>query len=113
MAEKRPKKKEYTYANNLAAFKSRIDRFYLTSDLEINYKKRTQIRQNYPPDDGMITLNVHKKKKMKRKRRPSYWKLNSTILENKDFYLFHKNRNKEKKNTKTLPFSGITDKNLN
>ena len=35
------KKKQYTYVNKLADFKSRIDRFYLTSDLEINFKLRT------------------------------------------------------------------------
>ena len=39
-------KKEYTYVNNLADFKSRIDRFYLTSELENNYKIKTEIIQN-------------------------------------------------------------------
>ena len=29
-----PKKKEYTYFNGLADFKPRIDRFYLTSNVE-------------------------------------------------------------------------------
>ena len=37
-----PQKKEYTYVNNLADFKSIIDRFYLTSDLENNYKIKTK-----------------------------------------------------------------------
>ena len=41
-----PQKKEYTYVNNLADFKSRIDRFYLTSELENNYKIKTEIIQN-------------------------------------------------------------------
>ena len=41
-----PQKKEYTYVNNLAYFKSRIDRFYLTSELENNYKIKTEIIQN-------------------------------------------------------------------
>ena len=39
--------------------------------------------QNYLSDQGMITLNIHKKNE--RKRGPSYWKLNSSILENKDY----------------------------
>ena len=37
-----PQKKEYTYVNNLADFKSRIDRFYLSFDLENNYKIKTK-----------------------------------------------------------------------
>ena len=36
--EKKPIKREYTYFNNLAEFKSRIDRFYLSSDIEIKGK---------------------------------------------------------------------------
>ena len=76
-------KKEYTYVNNLADFKSRIDRFYLTSELENNYKIKTQIIQNYLSDHRMVTLNFcHKHEK---KRGPSHWKLNSSILQNKDY----------------------------
>ena len=84
MAKTKPKKKtEYTYFNDLADFKPRIDRFYLTSDIENNYKIRTQIIQNYLSDHRMITLNIHKKNE--RKRGPLYWKLNSSILENKEY----------------------------
>ena len=78
-----PQKKEYTYVNNLADFKSRIDRFYLTSDFENNYKIKTQIIQNYLSDHRMITLNFYPKHE--KKRGPSYWKLNSSILQNKDY----------------------------
>ena len=78
-----PKKKEYTYFNNLADFKSRIDRFYLTTNIEINYKIKTQIIQNYLSDHRMIKLSIHKKNE--KKRGPSYWKLNSSILENKEY----------------------------
>ena len=35
---KKKEKKEYTYFNDLADFKSRIDRFYLTASIETNYK---------------------------------------------------------------------------
>ena len=53
----------------------------------------TQIIQNYLSDHQMITLSIHKtnkqtkktKKKNERKRGPSYWKLNSSILVNKDY----------------------------
>ena len=61
-----PKKREYTYFNNLADFNSRIDRFYLTSNIQTNYKIRTQIIQSYFSDHRMISLSIHKKK-LKRK----------------------------------------------
>ena len=77
-----PQKKEYTYLNNLADFKSRIDRFYLTSELENNYKIKTQIIQNYLSDHCMITLTFCPKNE--KKKGPSYWKLNWSILQNKD-----------------------------
>ena len=75
--KKNPPKKGCTYFNDLPDFKSRIDRFYLTSDIERNYKIRTQIIQNYFSDHRMITLNIRKKNK--KRRGPSYWKLNSSI----------------------------------
>ena len=78
-----PQKKEYTYLSNLADFKSRIDRFYLTSELENNYKIKTQIIQNYLSDYCMITLTFCRKNE--KKRGPSYWKLNWSILQNKDY----------------------------
>ena len=68
--------------NNLADFKSRIDRFYLTSELENNYKIKTQIIQNYLSDHWMITLVCPKNET---KRGLSYWKLNSSILQNKEY----------------------------
>ena len=61
-----PQKKEYTYFNNLADLKSRIDRFYLTSELENNCKIKTQIIQNYLSDHRMITLNFYPKHEKKR-----------------------------------------------
>ena len=75
-----PKKKEYTYFNNLADFKSRIDRFYLTTNIEINYKIKTQIIQNYLSDHRMIKLSIHKKMKKKEDHHignstPVFWKI--------------------------------------
>ena len=78
-----PQKKEYTYLNNLADFKSRIDRFYLTSELENNFKIKTHIIQNYLSDHRMITLTFCPKNE--NKRGPSSWKLNSSILQNKEY----------------------------
>ena len=85
MAGKNPNKREYTYFNDLAEFKSRIDRFYVSSDIETNFKIKAQIIQNYLSDHRMISISIQKK--TEKKRGPSYWKLNSSILENKD----HKN----------------------
>ena len=53
--------KEYTYINNLADFKSRIDRFYITSDLEPMFKTRTKIIQNYLSDHRIVQLGFYKK----------------------------------------------------
>ena len=58
-------KREYTYFNNLADFKSRIDRFYLTTNIETKYKIRAQIVQNYLSDHQMITLSIHEKNEKK------------------------------------------------
>ena len=60
-----PNKREYTYFNDLTDFKSRIDRFYQTSDIEANFKIRTQIIQNYLSDHRMISISIHKKTKRK------------------------------------------------
>ena len=57
-----PQKREYTYFYNLADFKSRIDRFYLTTNIETNYKIRAQIVQNYLSDHRKITQSIHEKK---------------------------------------------------
>ena len=85
MVGKKPNKREYTYFDDLAEFKSRIDRFYVSSDIETNFKIKAQIIQNYLSHHRMISISIHKK--TEKKRGPSYWKLNSSILENKD----HKN----------------------
>ena len=79
----KPQKREYTYFNNLADFKSRVDRFYLTTNIETNYKIRAQIVQNYLSDHWIIPLSIHEKNV--KKRGPLYWKLNSSILEKKDY----------------------------
>ena len=63
------KKRQYTHFNDLADFKSRIDRFYLTSDIETNFKIRTQIIQNYLSDHRMISVSIQKKKKKKKNTR--------------------------------------------
>ena len=88
-----PKKTEYTYFNDLGDFKCRIDRFCLTSDIETNYKIRTQIIQNYLSDRQMITLNIHKKMKRKevhhiRNSIPVSWKTKNTKIR---YLLFGKN----------------------
>ena len=81
--EQNPKAKEYTYFNHLPNFKSRIDRFYLTANIEINYNIKAQVIQNYLSDHRMIKISFHQKKE--KKRGPSYWKLNASIFENKDY----------------------------
>ena len=53
--------------NHSADFKSRIDRFYLTTNMEINCKIRTQIIQNYLSDHQIITSSIHKKKRKEKK----------------------------------------------
>ena len=72
-----PKKKEYTYFNGFADFKRRIDRFYLTSNIETYQNITTNIIQNYLSDHQIITINIHKKDEKKR----------SIILETKFQYL--------------------------
>ena len=65
--EKNPNKRESTYFNNLAEFKSRIDRFYLSSDIEINFKIMALITQNYLSDHRMISISIQNKRKAERK----------------------------------------------
>ena len=57
--KKNKKKREYTYFHDLVNFKSRIDRFYLTFDLETHLKIKTQIIQNYLSDHRMISLSFY------------------------------------------------------
>ena len=71
MAGKKPNKREYIYFNDLAEFKSRIDRFYLSSDIEINFKIRPQVTQNYLSDHRIISISIQKKKKKKPKEKRS------------------------------------------
>ena len=71
-----PPRKEHTYCNNLAYFKSRID-FHL----ENNFKIKTI--QNYLSDHQMIALTFYLKNE--KKTGTSYWKLNSCILENNEY----------------------------
>ena len=54
----------------------------MSADIEINFKTRAQITQNYLSDHRMLSISIQKK--TGKKRGPSYWKLNSSILENKD-----------------------------
>ena len=61
--------REYTYFNDLAEFKSRIDRFYLSSNIEINVKIRAQITQNHLSDHRMISISIKKKKKNRKEKR--------------------------------------------
>ena len=61
-------KREYIYFNDLAEFKSRIDRFYLSSDIEINFKIRPQVTQNYLSDHRMISISIQQKNKKKNRK---------------------------------------------
>ena len=64
---KNPNKRESTYFNDLAEFISRIDRFYLSSGIEINFKIMAPITQNYLSDHRMISISIQNKRKAERK----------------------------------------------
>ena len=76
-------KMKFTYENGILDFKSRIDRFYMWNQAEKQFSIRSDIIQNKLSDHHMITLSL--KNITTNKRGPSYWKLNTSILENKDY----------------------------
>ena len=80
---------KFTYENNIFDFKSRIDRFYICSDAKKNFSICSDIIPNHISDHRMICLPL--KNITTNKRGPSYWKLNTSILQNKGYK--QKNRN--------------------
>ena len=76
-------KTKYTYENGVLDFKSRIDCFYIWNQAEKKFSTRSDIVHNNISDHHMITLSL--KNITTKKRGPSYWKLNTSFLENKDY----------------------------
>ena len=74
---------KFTYENNVLDFKSRIDRFYIWRDAKKNFSIRSDIIPNNISDHSMICLSL--KNITTNKRGPSYWKLNTSILQNKEY----------------------------
>ena len=74
---------KFTYENNVLDFKSRIDRFYIWRDAKKNFSIRSDIIPNNISDHSMICLSW--KNITTNKRGPSYWKLNTSILQNKGY----------------------------
>ena len=74
---------KFTYENNILNFKSRIDRFYIWSNAKKSFSISSDIIPNNMSDYHMIYLLL--KNIMMNKRGPSYCKLNTSILEYKDY----------------------------
>ena len=74
---------KFPYENNILNFKSRIDRFYIWSNAKKSFSIRSDIIPNNMSDYHMIYLLL--KNIMMNKRGPSYCKLNTSILEYKDY----------------------------
>ena len=74
---------KFTYENNILDFKSRIDRFYIWSNVKKSFSIRSDITPNNILDHHMICLSL--KNITTNKKGPLYWKLNTSILENKDY----------------------------
>ena len=74
---------KFRYENNILDFKSRIDRFYIWSNVKKSFSIRSDITPNNILDHHMICLSLNNI--TTNKRGPSYWKLNTSILENKDY----------------------------
>ena len=76
-------KTQFTYENDILDFKSRIDRFYIWNHARKNFNIRSDIVTNTLSDHHMISLSL--KNITTNKRGPSYWKLNTSILHNKEY----------------------------
>ena len=74
---------KFTYENNVLDFKSRIDRFYIWRDAKKKFSIRSDIIPNNISDHSMICLSL--KNITTNKRGPSYWKLNTSIQQNKEY----------------------------
>ena len=76
-------KMQFTYKNDILDFKSRIDHFYNGNHARTNCSIRSDIVPNTLSDHHMISLSL--KNITTNKRGPSYWKLNASILQNKEY----------------------------
>ena len=75
-------KTQFTYENDIFHFKSRIDRFYIWHHTGKKFSIRFDIVLNTLSDRDIIRFSL--KNITTNKRGPSYWKLNASILQNKD-----------------------------
>ena len=76
-------KMQFTYKNDILDFKSRINHFYNWIHAQTNFSIRSDIVPNTLSDHHMISLSL--KNITTNKRGPSYWKLNASILQNKEY----------------------------
>ena len=74
-------KMQFTYENNLLDFKSRIDRIYLWKHAGKIFSTLSDILPNTLSEHHLTCLSL--KNITINKTGPSYWKLNTSILENK------------------------------
>ena len=76
-------KMQFTYENNLLDFKSRIDRIYLWKHAGNIFSTLSDILPNTLSEHHLTCLSL--KNITINKTGPSYWKLNTSILENKAY----------------------------
>ena len=76
-------KMQFTYENNLLDFKSRIDRIYLWKHAGKIFSTLSDILPNTLSEHHLTCLSL--KNITINKTGPSYWKLNTSILENKAY----------------------------
>ena len=76
-------KMQFTYENNLLDFKSRIDRIYLRKHAGKIFSTLSDILPNTLSEHHLTCLSL--KNITINKTGPSYWKLNTSILENKAY----------------------------
>ena len=76
-------KMQFTYENNLLDFKSRIDRIYLWKHAGKIFSILSDILPNTLSEHHLTCLSL--KNITINKTGPSYWKLNTSILENKAY----------------------------
>ena len=88
---------KFTYENNILDFKSRIDHFYILRNTKKSFSIPSDTIPNNISDHHIICLSL--KNVTTNKGGPSYWKLKTSVLENKDckqkievFWLHWKNK---------------------
>ena len=101
-----PDKYFFTYYNKFQQIHSRIDRIYLLQNQKI---KNTTITLNNLSDHDAITVTLKIKKKTTNQHGQGYWKLNTSILQQKSFQKLFKRfwsdwqtQKKQKKQKKTI-----------